>query len=56
MKNKNYIDKVEKRLVKNFDEKKGYIIRETDSSFKFAEHTNAITLLLFNFDKLKFQK
>jgi len=56
LENENYINKVEKRLMKNFNPKEGYIVRESDSSFRFAEHTNAITLLLFNFDKLNLKK
>lgn len=50
--NNEYIQKVSQRLLANFYD--GYIHRETDNSMNFAEHTNAIALLLFNFDRIKF--
>ena len=49
-----FVNKIKKRLIKNFDIKDGYIKREKDNDFSFAEHTNAIALLLLNFDKIKF--
>ncbi len=47
------IQKVIKNLVNAFDCTDGYIHRPTENSFNFAEHTNAITLLLFNFDNIQ---
>lgn len=47
VKNNDYIEKVIKRLEANFNTKDGYIHREGKNSFNFAEHTNAVALLLF---------
>jgi len=49
-----FVQKVKKRLIKVFDVKEGYIQREIRSNFDFAEHTNAVALVLFNFDNLNF--
>lgn len=46
-----YIEKVMERIKQSYSSEKGYIQREEKDSFKFAEHTNAIALLLFNFDQ-----
>lgn len=48
-----YIQKVTQQLLNAFDSRDGYIHRETRNSFNFAEHTNAVALLLFNFENLK---
>ncbi|MGI5827940.1 MAG: DUF3541 domain-containing protein [Patescibacteria group bacterium] len=53
MENRAYIESVNKRVEDNFSLSKGYILREENNSFEFAEHTNAVTLLLFNFRKLQ---
>ena len=49
---KQYIAQVEQRLVDNFVAKDGYIHREEKSTFQFAEHTNAVAILLFRFNSL----
>jgi hypothetical protein len=45
-----YLKLVEQRLIENFNTVEGYITRESHNSFSYAEHTNAIALLLFRAD------
>jgi len=48
-----FVKRVVERLIRNFDKEKGYIQREKRNSFSFAEHTNAVALLLFRVAALR---
>lgn len=45
------VGRIQQRLLDAFDTKAGYIQRESHSTFEFAEHTNAVAILLFNHSK-----
>jgi len=51
--NKKFVNSVIKRLEQHFDPQKGYIQREDEDSFEFAEHLNAVALVLLNFSVLE---
>lgn len=47
-----YIDSIKDKLMQNFSSSQGFIQGNDTNSIKSNEHTNAIALVLFNFNKL----